>query len=121
MYEIKIDRVKNRLYITMEGFFSTEEMKQCSDKVIEAAKKLKPEYDVITDISNFAPVAPETLQEITRVQDYFRKSGVRHGVRVVGKRVVTEMQFKRLGKGVGYSPIDVATLDEANRFLDSQH
>jgi hypothetical protein len=120
MYELKIDRVKNRLYITLEGFFSAEEMKQCSDETIEAVKQLKPEYDVITDISRFSPVGPETLQEITRVQVYFRESGVRHGVRIVGNRVITEMQFKRLGKGVGYTPTDVATLAEAERFLDSQ-
>ena len=88
MYEFKIDQVKNRLYITMEGFFQPEEMKQCADETIKAAKQLKPGYDVITDISRFSPVGQEAWQEISRVQEYFRKSGVRHGVRVTGNRLV---------------------------------
>ena len=120
MYKFKIDPVKNRLYITLEGFFSTEEMKQCSDETIEAVKQLKPGYDVITDISEFAPVGIDALQEISRVQEYFRQTGVRQGVRIVGESVVTGMQFKRMGKSVGYPSTNVATLAEAEEFLDSQ-
>ncbi len=120
MYQFKIDPVKNRLYITLEGFFSAEEMKKCSDDTIEAVKQLKPGYDVITDISRFSPVSADALQEITRVQEYFKKSGVRRGVRIVGKNAVTRMQFKRLGKSVGYVSAEVATLAEAERFLDGQ-
>ena len=120
MYEFKIDTVKNRLYITLDGFFSTEEIKQCSDETIGAVKKLKPGYDVITDISKFSPVGLDALKEIERVQEYFRTSGVRHGVRIVGKSVVTGMQFKRLGKSVGFRSTNFATLAEAEEFLDSQ-
>ncbi len=120
MYKFKIDPVKNRLYITLEGFFSTEEMKQCSDETIEVVKQLKPGYDVITDISQFSPVGVDALEEIKRVQEYFRISGVRYGVRVVGKSVVTGMQFKRIGKSVGFRSTNFATLAEAEHFLDSQ-
>ena len=76
--------------------------------------------DDFTDISRFSPVGLKALREITRVQEYFRKSGVRHGVRVVGEHAVTGMQFRRLGKTVGYTSTDVATLAEAEHFLDSQ-
>lgn len=120
MYEFKIDTVKNRLYIKLEGFFTAEEMKECSDATIEAVKQLNPGYDVITDISQFSPVGVDALQEITRVQEYFKTSGVRHGVRIVGKSAVTGMQFKRIGKSVGFHSTNVATLAEAEKFLDSQ-
>ena len=120
MYEFKIDQVKNRLYITMEGFFQPEEMKHCADETINAVKQLKPGYDVITDISSFSPVGSEAWQEISRVQKYFRKSGVRHGIRVIGKQVLTKMQFQRLGKGAEYTPTEFVTLAEAESFLDSQ-
>jgi hypothetical protein len=120
MYEFKINQVKNRLYITMKGFFQPDEMKRCADETIAAVKQLKPGYDVITDISHFSPVGSEALQEITRVQEYFRKSGVRHGVRVIGKRVLTKSQFQRLGKEAEYTPTEFVTLAEAESFLDSQ-
>jgi hypothetical protein len=120
MYEFKVDTVKNRLYITLEGFFSAEEMKQCSDATIEAIRQLQPGYDVITDISKFSPVGIDALQEIARVQEYFKQTRVRYGVRIVGESVVTGMQFKRIGKSVGYPSINVATLAEAEEFLDRQ-
>jgi hypothetical protein len=120
MYTFKIDRMKNRLYITMEGFFRAEEMKRCADETINAVKQLQPGYDVITDISHFSPVGPEALQEISRVQEYFSKSGVRYGIRVIGERALTEIQFQRLGKKAGYTPTEFATLAEADHFLNSQ-
>ena len=120
MYEFKIDREKNRLYITMEGFFQPEEMKRCADETIKAVNQMKPGYDVITDISRFSPVGKVAHQEISRVQEYFGKSGIRHGVRVTGNKALIEMQFQRLGKEVGYNPTEFTTVEEAERFLDSQ-
>ena len=83
-------------------------------------KKLKPGYDVITDISKFSPVGLDALKEIERVQEYFRTSGVRYGVRIVGKSVVTGMQFKRIWKSVGFRSTNFDTLAEAEEFLDRQ-
>ena len=57
---------------TLEGFFTAEEMKKCADDTIAAAKKLKPGYCTVTDISQCKPLPPEAAKEIERVQEYFR-------------------------------------------------
>lgn len=120
MYDFKIDAGKNRLYIKLSGYFEYEEMKKCSDETIKMIEKLKPGYDVITDISEFKPVSPEATKEIERVQAYFVKTGVRKGVRVVGEKILSGMQFKRKGKDAGYDSTNVATLADAEKLLDSQ-
>ncbi len=95
-------------------------MKKCSDETIALAKKLKRGFDVITDISQFKPATPEATKEIERVQAFFKTSGVRHGVRVVGENVLSGMQFKRTGGIAGYVSSNVATLSEAEKLLESR-
>ena len=120
MFTVKADIKKNRLYTTLSGFFGNIEMKAATDKTIEECKKLKPGFDVITDISEFKAVGQDTLGEVQRAQAFFREHGVRHAMRVEGKSKLTSIQFSRVGKSVDYVPQVVETLAEAEKILDSQ-
>jgi hypothetical protein len=117
-WKMRPDVVRNRLYATLEGFFTADEMKKCADDTIAAAKKLRPGYCTVTDITNCKPMPPEATKEIERVQAYFRSSGARQGVRVVSANVLSGMQFRRTGGSAEYNSINLASLEEAERFLD---
>jgi hypothetical protein len=117
MYTIKPDQVKNRLYVSLVGFFAVEEMKKCVDETIDATKKLKLGYDVVTDISQFKAGTPEVAKEIERAQAHFVTSGARRGIRVVGTSLLSGMQFKRTGSQAGYQSTNVATLEDAEKAL----
>jgi hypothetical protein len=120
MYTVTANIEKNRLYVTLVGFFDYNQMKECTDKTILELKKLKPGFDVITDISQFKPLGQDTLVEVERAQAQFKKSGIRYGLRVEGKSKLTSMQFSRVGKTVDYIPDTVETLEEAEKLLDSK-
>jgi hypothetical protein len=120
VFKIVADIKKNRLYCTLGGFFGTKEMKECSDKTIEECKKLKPGFDVISDISDFKAVGQNALDEVKRAQAFFKQHGVRRAIRVEGKAKLTSIQFTRVGKEVEFTPQTVATLAEAEKILDSQ-
>ena len=117
-WTMKPDLVRNRLYATLEGFFTSEEMKKCADDTIEAAKKLRRGYCTITDIRNCKPMPPEAAKEIERVQAYFRSSGARQGVRVIGGSTISGMQFRRTGSSAEYNSVNLPSLEEAEKFLD---
>jgi len=117
MYDIRIDQARNRLYITLTGFFEVAEAKKCADEIIAATKKLHAGYDVINDISHFKPGSPEVAKEIERAQTHVATSGVRRGVRVVGEAAIAGMQFGRTGRQTGYNSTNVATLEEAEKLL----
>lgn len=117
MYTIRTDPGKNRLYVSLVGFFNLEEMKKCVDETIEATKKLKRGYDVVTDITQFKPGSPEVTKEVERVQAHFVAFGVRQGVRIVGASALAGMQFKRTGTQAGYMSTNVATPEEAEEVL----
>jgi len=119
MYKITVDTQRNRLYITLVGFFAADEIKRCGDETIAATCKLKTGYDVVTDISQFKPGTAEVAKDIERVQAHFIKSGARQGVRIVGQNSSSSMQFNRVGKIAGYQSTAVGTLAEAEAFLKS--
>ena len=117
MYTVRADTLRNRLYVTLVGFFSIDEMKRCGDETIEGTKKLRPGYDVITDITQFKAGTPEVAADIERVQAHFRKSGARQGVRIVGGNVLSGMQFRRTGGQAEYNSVNVPSLEAAEEFL----
>lgn len=120
MYTVKADIKKNRLYVKLEGFFEHKEMKAATDKTILECKKLKPGFDVINDISDFKAVGQDTLDEVKRGQAFFKKAGIRHGLRVAGKAAaLTASQFNRIGKTVDYVTDTVETMAEAEKILNS--
>lgn len=119
MYKIRVDIAKNRLYVTLVGFFSSEEIRQCGDETIAATKRLRPGYDVVTDITQFKAGTPEVAADIKRVQLHFQTSGARQGVRIVGGNPIAKMQFRRTSSEVAYNSVDVSTLEEAEKLLES--
>jgi uncharacterized membrane protein YdfJ with MMPL/SSD domain len=119
MFTIKADIQKNRLYVTLVGYFDYKEMKASTDKTIEEVRKLKRGYDLINDISQFKPASQDALKEVERAQSYLKKTGIRHGIRVEGKAKLSSIQFNRIGKTVDYLPDTVETIEEAEKLLDS--
>ena len=117
-WRMRPDPARNRLYATLEGFFTADEMRRCADDTIAAAKTLRPGYCTVTDISRCKPMPPEAAKEIERVQAHFRASGARQGVRIVAANVLSGMQFRRTGGSAEYNSVNVASMEEAERILD---
>jgi hypothetical protein len=117
-HSVRADTIKNRLYVTLIGYFSLEEMQRCGDETIAATKDLRPGYDVITDIRQFKAASPDVAKDIERVQAHFRKSGARQGVRIVAPdNVVTGIQFRRTGAQAQYNSVNVDSLAAAEKLL----
>ncbi len=120
MYQVRSNRTKNRLYIQLDGYMSETEAREAANTLITEAKKLKPGYDIISDITGFKPMSPEGAREIEHAQKYVIQNGVRHIMRVVGPNVIGRMQFQRTSKASGSSSLteEVASLEEAEHRLD---
>ncbi len=119
-YDAIADLTKNRLFIHLEGFLTDEEVKFAANKVISEAKKLKPGFSTVNDITSFKPASPKGSEEIARAQIFLKENGVGHVVRVVGQKVITSIQFKRTQNEAGYIADHVATVEEALQLLDKE-
>jgi len=114
---IQADTDKNRLYITLNGFFTNDELVTAADKIIEETNKLKPGFIVINDISNFKPASQSGMSEIKRAQMYVKEKGAQRIIRVIGEAALTSMQLSRTAKEIGYEADAVATVAEAEKLL----
>ena len=116
---MKADPARNRLYGKLEGFFTAEDMKKCADDTIEKSKQLRLGYCTVTDVTRCKPMPPEATKEIERVQTHFRNSGARQVVRIVGGNTLSGMQFRRTGTSAEYNSVNMASMEEAEKFQDS--
>lgn len=98
--EFRVDRAKNRLYIKLGGFFRGGDVQPAMDGLEAALSELKPDFDTVTDLSEFVPGSPGATKALTKGGDMVRKKGRRNGVRIAGGLMTGIMQFQRLLKGV---------------------
>ncbi len=71
MFEVKVDTLKNYIFIKMEGFMHDDDMKKAAEEVMKEAKKLKANYAVITDVTKFKPSSQGGAMEIKRLKSFF--------------------------------------------------
>lgn len=116
-YIIKADNDKNRLYITLNGFFSDQEVSAAVDAIIDGAKQLKTGFDVINDISNFKPASQDAKSEMKRAQVFVKENGAKRVIRVVGEATISSMQLSSTAKEAGYEADTVATMADAEKLL----
>ena len=119
MHEIRADQSKNRLYITLGGFSSLDQVEQTVQEVKQAIQNLRPGFDVITDVSSYRPAREEVAAAIQQMQVFLKSAGMRRVVRVLSSSAIAGMQFNRLGKEAGYQASHVSSLEEAEKLLES--
>ena len=73
--DVRANVAKNRLYMTLDGFFSDEEAKQTADKGIAEASKLKAGFDIVNDIRGFKPTSQKGAEEIKRALIFCKQQG----------------------------------------------
>ena len=119
MYEVKIDLKRNRLYMTMKGFFKEEEAKEMADDVIAEVKKLKPGYTIINDISECKPAQQEAFLQLKRSHEFVAEHGAKRIIRVLGNPI-SAMQFRRAQREAqtDLEIVEVTSLQEAEQIIN---
>ncbi len=116
-YEVKSDKDKNVLYLTMEGFLKDDEINIVADQAVKEAAKLKKGFHVINDLSKFKVASKEGTELIKQAQLNLAKMGIGRVIRVTGDKAVGSAQFQRTAKDAGYSGETASTVAEAESML----
>ncbi|OFX68924.1 MAG: hypothetical protein A2X12_05280 [Bacteroidetes bacterium GWE2_29_8] len=119
-FKINVNEQKNILYIYLDGYFRSEEIKKVVEQINIDLIKLKPGFDIINDIRKFKPGKPEDALNIKKVQEFLKSKGANRVVRIVEKNTglnVGALQFKRLSAELGYDAVEVESLEEAEEYL----
>ena len=117
MHSVRINKLKNRMYIKVANL-ETGEATKATDAIISEAKKLRKGFTVINDVSEFVPLNDVDQKEITRAQKFLLDSGMSRLVRIVGDTAIGQMQMNRKARELGFSADRFNTLAEAEKALD---
>ncbi len=99
-FDFRVDRSKNRLYISLSGFFHGRDVEPALAELETALRDVQPGFDTITDRTGFVPGAPGATEALKRGGEMVRTRGRRNGVRITGGLMTGLMQFQRMLKGV---------------------
>ena len=121
MFKISTDSVKNRLYLTISGYISTEEAKQIKTRIETETEKLTDGFDVVNDISNFRLGHDDAGVLMGNVFNYFKTKKVMYVIRVIGSSQSGLIQFAKHSQDFEAPPEIkyLPTIAEAEEYLDS--
>jgi hypothetical protein len=119
-FNAHIDAGKNVIYMAFVGSFSKEDMLATNEKTLNLIKELKPGFTVINDISQYTVSGPEAAELITIGGKNLLDRGMKRLIRIVGESAIAQMQFQRMSKQAGYQAHTVASLEEAERLLETE-
>jgi hypothetical protein len=120
MYEIRSNLNKNRLYITVRGKLDVNEGKMFVNSALQEAKKLRPGFGTISDISEFIPASEEVRLLVQEGMNSLKSMGVGPVVRVVKQEnAVVANQWQRSSRAAGYTADQAASQEEAEKKLDA--
>ncbi len=120
-WEVDTDDQKNRLYLTLEGRLSTEEIEDAADAVIEASSTLDLGFDQVNDMSAFEPADPEALDHVKRGKRGIVENGIAATCRVVSESATGQMQFDRAGEDEEeYAVAKAESFEQAEKLLDKR-
>lgn len=116
MLEVKVDLLKNRLYITV-GRIQKNKVKNAHEVVGKAARKLTPGFTCVTRIFDARDIDENDIAEIKEIQIMLADLGMAKAVRIGmadGKQLLNQV-----GENSLYGAEDAATLDQAEQLLDN--
>ncbi|MFB6073794.1 MAG: hypothetical protein ABEJ89_02135 [Haloarculaceae archaeon] len=118
-YEVEADPREERLYITLTGRLSADEIATAAERTEAAAERLDPGFDVVNDLRGFAPPSPDAAEPIKEAQAALVEGGVDRVVRIVDDDTsqVVVNAFARRSRDVGYEGMTADSVGEAERLL----
>lgn len=116
--EIHANVGKNRLFIRIEGRLDGDQARMAADAMIKEMDRLRPGFDVVSDLTKAEPMGPEGSAALKRVLEAQRARKYGRAVRIVGKSAAVAVQFARDSKEFHHEPYLAFSLEEAERLLD---
>lgn len=118
-HEVEVSVEKNRLHLTMRGFFGVAQAEAMLLDVQLALSQVKPGFDVVSDVSRLGALTATAGALVRRLATVLVESGMRQMVRVVGSAPGAATNLARAVEGL-YAARVAASTAEAARILDRE-
>lgn len=114
MYDIRLDREKNRLYVRL-GAIDTGEGERFFNEIKAMVAQLAPGFSAVSDIREFSFADPEEGRWAEKILPFLADAGMAAAARVTGKPATS---LVRQEPRFGYSVVMADTGEDADETLD---
>ncbi|MGM0453238.1 MAG: hypothetical protein ACQERN_08745 [Thermodesulfobacteriota bacterium] len=115
MLDVKVDLLKNRLYLTI-GRLQQNSLEKSFTAIENAVKKLTSGFTCITRIIEVRDVDEKDIENIEKIQKLLADYGLAKAVRLGSEQGTQILTFPR--KDMGYTATTARTMAEAEKILD---
>ena len=121
MHDVKTDKTKNRIYITIGKLEDEAEMQTISQTVKTECQTLKKGFTCITDLRKYE-IQDDVFEDyVKQTQEALIAAGMSRVVRVRRETgLLGHFQFDNASSDVGYHAENVTTMEEAEKILDEK-
>lgn len=120
MHTVIADPVLNRLNIKITGRIEEAEAHALYLKILEQTKMLKPAFDVINDLRDYALGNPAASVVLTKSIEFFKSKKIGYVIRVVGGSKAALIQFAKFTQGAKeYNVFYVPRMEDVDKKLES--
>ena len=120
MYKVTINEAKNRLYITLVDEISYSEGQEIYSSILRALNKLKPRFDVVTDLRKYKCGSKKAYSIIGNIMEHLNKRSIRQAVRVIGNSKTALLDFASNSPQIdGYNVTYVPNMEDAEKLLEN--
>ena len=118
-YSISVDSGKNRIYLTVQGFWKDPTVVPNYIQDIEkAASSALQDFTVITDITQMRPPSPEVGELHMKAQTALVEKGLIATAEILPESVIAQASVDRYSKESGMNKGSFASIVEAESWLD---
>lgn len=120
-YSLVVDTVKNRIYVTMTGFWkSPAEVPNFLKDWDTALSKVKKGFTVLTDHAQRTPPTPEVKEMFIEIQKRIMTAGLRKTAELLNKNAIVSLSIDAVAKKSGMLKADFFDGAEAEAWLDEE-
>ncbi len=118
---VRADLEKNRLYTTVRGFLTKEDILSLPDELESEAKKLKPGYIAISDIRGYKPATEDMQNIMSKNMEAALRTGMGATIRVVDELNISQSELQELSSSKhGYKAVICKSVAEAETEAEKQ-
>ena len=118
-YAIEVDESKNRVYLTITGFWRDQsDVPHFLDDMKEAAQHVSSGFTVLTDVTKMKTPPPAIGEIHVQAQQIFVQAGLDKTAEILPQAAISNIALGRYAKKSGMEKGSFATPEEAEAWLD---
>jgi hypothetical protein len=117
-FQLKTVRGRNRFHLKVWGHPTPEGAFDCASLAIAELSKLRPGFDVLSDVSGLSSLPNACMQHVDRLTSFLSANKVGRVVRVCGPLPDIILKLERQARAKGYAAHLATSVEEAEALLD---